>query len=155
MWLTFLLVALALTGMTRPTLANAAVEYNLWVPLSDDFDGCSGERILIEGAQHIVGRVSEDASGRLHFGFTRNTKGTGIGSTSGDRYVLTGTVTRSSVEVVPGEAQVYTERYYERLIRLGEAASGDDTLVHFLTQITVNANGDVSAFVEIQNVTCG
>jgi hypothetical protein len=155
LWLTVLLVALTLAGMARPTLVNAAVEYDERIRFQDDFDGCSGERILIDGTQHIVGRVTQDATERLHFGFTRNTRGTGIGYTSGDQYVLTDTVARSSVEVVPGEVQVFTEQYHERLIRRGEATTGDDTLIHFLTKITLNANGDMTASVEIQSVTCG
>jgi hypothetical protein len=154
-WLTVLLMALTLTSLARPTLVNAAVEYNDSIRFQDDFDGCSGERILIDGTQHIVGRVSQDANGRLHFGFTRNTQGTGIGYTSGDQYAYIDTVARTSVEVVPGTVQVFTEQYHARLIRRGEATPGDDTLVHFLTKITLNANGNVTASVEIQDVTCG
>jgi len=108
----------------------------------------------IQGTQHIVGRVSQDATERLHFGFTRNTQGTGIGYTSGDHYILTDTVARTSVEVVPGDVRVFTEQYHERLIRRGEATTADDTLIHFLTKITLNANGDMTASVEIQSVTC-
>ena len=131
-WLAVFLVALTLAAMARPTLVNAAVVYNEQIRFQDDFDGCSGERILVDGTQHIVGRVSQDATGRLHFGFTRNTYGKGIGYTSGDQYILTDTVTRASVEVVTVGAQTYTERYHARLIRRGETVAGDDTLVHFL-----------------------
>ena len=153
-WLTVLLMALTLASLVRPTLVNAALEYNDTIRFQDDFDACSGERILVDGTQHIVGRVTEDATGRLHFGSTRNTYGTGIGYTSGDHYVLTDTVSRSSVEVVTVGAQTYTERYHTRLIRRGETTPGDDTLVQFLTKITLNANGTVTASVEIQDVTC-
>ena len=154
-WLTVLLMALTLASLVRPTVVNAALEYNDRIRFQDDFDACSGERILVDGTQHIVGRFSQDATGRLHFGFTRNTQGTGIGYTSGDHYVYIDTVARTSVEVVPGKPQVFTEQYHARLIRRGETTPGDDTLVHFLTRITVNANGTVTAFVEIQDVTCG
>jgi hypothetical protein len=147
-------VTLALVALVRPTLVNAAVEYNEQIRFQDDFDACLGERVLIDGTQHIVGRITEDTIGRLHFGFTRNTYGKGIGYISGDKYVLTDTVSRSSLEVALGEPQTFTERYDARLIRPGEVATGDDTLVHFLTKITLNANGDVTAFVEIESVTC-
>jgi hypothetical protein len=155
LWRAVFLVALTLAAMARPTLVNAGMEYNERIRFQDDFDACSGERILVDGTQHIVGRVTEDATGRLHFGSTRNTYGTGIGYISGDHYVLTDTVSRSSVEVVTVGAQTYTERYHARLIRRGEATTGDDTLVQFLSKITLNANGDVTASVEIQSVTCG
>ena len=154
-WLTVLLMALTLASLVRPTLVNAALEYNDTIRFQDDFDACSGERILVDGTQHIVGRVTEDATGRLHFGFTRNTQGTGIGYTSGDHYVYIDTVTRTSIEVLPNTVQVFTEQYHARLIRRGETTPGDDTLVHFLTKITLNANGTVTASVEIQDVTCG
>jgi len=154
-WLAVFLVALTLTALARPTLVNAALEYNDTIRFQDDFDGCSGERILVDGTQHIVGRVSEDATGRLHFGFTRNTHGSGIGYASGDQYVLTDTVSRASLEVAPGEARIFTERYHARLIRRGETVTDDDTLVQFLTKIMYNANGVLTASVEIQSVTCG
>jgi hypothetical protein len=153
--LVLLLAALTLTDLARPTVVNAALEYNETIRFQDDFDACSGERVLVDGTQHIVGRFSKDAAGRLHFGFTRNTYGTGIGYTSGDQYILIDTVSRSSVELVTGVAQTYIDRFHGRLIRRGEVAQGDDTLLQFVTKITLNANGDTTAAVEIENVTCG
>ena len=154
MSLAVLLAALAFFGWAPPASVSAAVEYNERIPLNDDFDGCSGERILINGIQHIVGRFTKDGTGRLHFGFTRNTQGTGIGQVSGDRYVLTDAVARTSLEVVPGEVKTFTEQYHSLLIRQGEESSIDDTILHFLSKITINANGDVAATVEIQSVEC-
>jgi hypothetical protein len=148
-----LLLTLGFFGWT-PIPVHAAVEYNERVSFVDDFDGCSGERVSIDGVQHIAGRFTQDGKGRLHFGFTRNTHGTGIGGVSGDKYILTDAVARSSLEIVPGQPQVFLEQYHSRFIRQGEAFSDDDTLVHFLSKITVNTNGDVTATVEIQRVEC-
>jgi hypothetical protein len=67
---------------------------------------------------------------------------------------LTDAVARSSLEIVSGQPQTFLEQYHSRFIRQGEAFSGDDTLVHFLSKITVTANGDFSATVEIQRVEC-
>jgi len=83
LWLTRLRSAIALLltlgfyGWT-PTLVSASLEYNEKISFIDDFDACSGERVSIDGIQHIVGRLTKDATGKFHFGFTRNTKGTGI-----------------------------------------------------------------------------
>jgi len=151
--LALLLTALNLFDWARPVWVSAAMEYNEKVPLHDDFDGCSGERILINGVQHIVGRFTRDGAGRLHFGFTRNTQGTGIGQTSGDTYILTDAVTRTSFEVAQGEVTI-TERYQALLIRLGEKSPNDDSIVYFLSRVTIDANGDMTASIEIQNAEC-
>jgi hypothetical protein len=149
-----LLALFAIFVGTRPASVIAAVEYNEMVPLHDDFDGCSGERILIDGVQHIVGRFTQDSDGKLHFGFTRNTKGTGIGQISGDTYILTDAVVRSIVEAIPGEPHVFTQQFQSLLIRQGEESSGDDAVIHFLTKIMINANGEMTVSIDIQNVEC-
>lgn len=148
-----LFLTLGFFGWT-PVPVNAAVEYNERISFVDDFDACSGERVSIDGVQHIVGRFTQDGKGTLHFGFSRTTNGTGTGQVSGDTYILTDAVARSSLEIVAGQPQTFLEQYHSRFIRQGEAFSGDDTLIHFLSKITVNANGEVSATVEIQQVEC-
>ena len=49
--LAILLATSAFFVGARPASVSAAVEYNEMIPLHDDFDGCSGERILINGVQ--------------------------------------------------------------------------------------------------------
>ena len=149
-----LMVILGFTGWVHPASVSAAVEYNEAIHFSDDFDSCSGERVLIHGTQYIVGRFTKDAAGRLHFGFTRNTRGSGIGQISGDTYILTDAVTRASLELVSGEVTTYNEQYSARLIRRGEEALNDDSFIHFLSKITITADGNVNTFVEIQSVAC-
>jgi hypothetical protein len=150
---------LALGIIATPRLAGAAPpppsEVTVsQVPFDDDFDACGGERVRVSGIQTVVSRVSQDGSGRWHYGFTRSTRGTGVGQVSGASYVLNGAVSRASLEVTPGEPRVYTEQYSARLIRKGENATPDDSYVHFLGTITVNANGEVTATVSIQRVDC-
>ena len=148
-----LAVMLGFYGWT-PTPVNAAVEYNEKISFVDDFDACSGERVSIDGVQHIVGRFTKDATGKFHFGFTRNTKGTGIGQISGDQYILTDAVGRTDVEFLPGQPQILIEEYHSVFIHKGEAFSNDDTIIHFLSKLTVNSNGKVTTGIEIQNVEC-
>ena len=137
-----------------PTPVSAGVEYNERISFVDDFDACTGERVSIEGVQHIVGRYNKDDNGKLHFGFTRNTNGTGLGQVSGDSYILTDNVNRSSLEFVSGEVRTFTEQYTSRFIHKGENVPNDDTLIHFKSTYTINANGDLTASVEIQSVEC-
>lgn len=148
-----LLLTLGFYGWT-PVPVSAATEYNQTIQFSDDFDSCSGERVLVTGTQHIVGRLTKDSAGRLHFGFTRNTKGTGIGQISGDQYILTDAVARTDIEFVLGQPRILTEEYDSVFIHKGEVFSNDDTLIHFLSKFTVNANGEVTTNIEIQSVEC-
>src|SRR4026207_227348 len=104
-----LAVTLGFYGWT-PTPANAAIECREEIPFVDDFDACSGERVSIDGLQTIFGRSTIDKNGRLHFGFTRHTKGAGIGQISGDEYILTDAYTRASLELISGEVKTLTEQ---------------------------------------------
>jgi hypothetical protein len=149
-----LVVILALTGWVQPASVSAATEYNEKISFTDDFDGCLGERITVDGIQHIVGRFTRDASGKLHFGFSRNTRGKGLGQVTGDTYLLLDTVSRISLELTPGEPRVFTEGYRSILMHHGEALPDDDTVIHFLSRVILNANGDVTSTIEIQSVEC-
>ena len=148
-----LMLMLGFYGWT-PIHVSAATEYNERISFIDDFDACSGERVSIDGIQHIVGRVTKDAAGKFHFGFTRNTKGTGVGQISGDEYILTDAVGQMDFEFVPGQPRILTQEYHSVFIHKGEAFSNDDTLIHFLSKFTVNANGEITTAIEIQNVEC-
>ncbi len=141
-------------GLVYPNLDTAALEYNERIPLNDDFDSCLEERIVITGVQHIVGRFTRDANGRLHFGFTRNTHGTGLSQTSGIKYLLTDTVNRASLEVIAGEPRVFLEQYQGHLMRVGGNNDNDDALLHFLSKITMDANGNITSVVELERVEC-
>jgi len=148
-----LLLVLGFYGWT-PLPVHAAMEYNEKISFIDDFDACSGERVSIAGIQHIVGRVTKDAAGKFHFGFTRNTKGTGVGQISGDEYILTDAVSQKDFEFVPGQPRILTQEYHSVFIHKGESFSNDDTVIHFLSELIINANGEVTTTIEIQSVEC-
>lgn len=149
-----LLLVLLIPSLLHPATVMAALEYNERVPLNDDFDTCTGEQVTMNGFQHIVGRLTTDDAGRLHFGFTRNTYGVGVGQSSGAAYRLIDTVSRANVEIPAGGVITFSEGYQSRLLRQGEGAPNDDTMIHFVSHITINANGDVIASVEITQVVC-
>jgi hypothetical protein len=148
-----LLLTLGFYGWT-PVPASAAVEYNEKISFIDDFDACSGERVTIDGIQHIVGRITKDTHGKFHYVFTRNTKGTGIGQISGDQYILTDAVVQIDFEFVPGQPQIYSQEYHSVFMHKGESLSNDDTIVHFVSKITITADGYVIPIVEVGSVEC-
>jgi len=50
--------------------------------------------------------------------------------------------------------KIRNQKYYSVFIHKGEAFSNDDTIVHFLSRLIINANGEVTTTTEIQNVEC-
>ena len=148
------LVIVTLFSSFQHITVSAATEYNETIPFIDDYDGCSGERVTVTGIQHVAGHVTKDARGRFHYVFTRNTKGTGIGQSTGDRYLMTDTVAQLNLYVLPGGTQTLSQVYNTVLIHQGETTPGDDTIIHFLSKITIAANGDVTTALEVQNVDC-
>jgi hypothetical protein len=148
------LVIVTFFGAFQPMAVRAATEYNERISFVDDYDGCSGERIRVDGVQHIVGHVTTDANGGLYYVFTRNTKGKGVGQSTGDQYIMTDAVAQLNLHVLPGDTQTLSQEYHTVLIHQGESLPDDDTIIHFLSRVTVNANGDVTSSTEIQNVEC-
>ncbi len=133
--------------------ASSAVEYNLQVAFTDEFDACAGERVLVSGVQHIVGRSVEDSDGKLHVGFTRHTQGTGVGELSGEEYLLIDSVARAElVGGTAGGATTFTQGYHSVFIRKGEGVPGDDLVVHMITHYTYN--GELTADIEIMEADC-
>jgi hypothetical protein len=150
---TAVMLVLSLLATTEP--AVAAVEYNLWIPFTDDFDSCAGERVEVSGTQHLVGTTTEDGTGQLHFTFTRHTQGTGVGTMSGTDYLLIDSVAKVDlIGAVDGEQLVFTQKTQALFIRKGESAPRDDSIVHIFTHITMTPNGDIKASVEITSAAC-
>lgn len=151
--ITILLLTLGFYGWTALPV-HATMEYNEKISFIDDFDACSGERVSITGIQHVVGRFTKDAAGKFHFGFTRNTRGIGVGQISGDEYILTDAVSQKDFEFVPGQPRTLSQEYHSVFIHKGESFSNDDTVIHFLSELIINANGEVTTTIEVQSVEC-
>ena len=150
-----LLTTLALLGGVKTISVSAATEYNERIQFSDDFDACSGERITVAAIQHITGHVTRSANGGLHYVFTRNTKGTGIGQSTGDKYILTDALVQLSLDVIPSGTQTLSQEYQNVIIHLGEKLPTDDTIIHLLSRFIIDANGNiVTTSIEIQNIEC-
>jgi hypothetical protein len=105
-------------------------------PISGTFEACSGEVISFEGTQHWVTHYWADEEGQYHLNSHYGLNVSGVGLTSGDKYVIT--TDGAFVEnYIPASGQVNTGDVGIRLvIRNGSDASEDDLLgtsvVHYI-----------------------
>ena len=148
-----IMLVLSLLAHTEP--AAAVVEDNLWIPFTDDFDSCAGERVVVSGTQHLVRTTTKDGSGQEHFSFHRHTQGTGVGSVSGTDYLLIDSVAKVDlIGTDDGDQRVFTQMYQALFISKGESVPDDDSIVHMLTHITMTPDGVITASVEIISAVC-
>ena len=142
---------LALIGIMRPASVQAAAVTETTVetiPFEDVVQGC-GEDIIINGEIHVVFHVTEDASGGFHVHTLFHPQGlTGVGATSGATYHAVGE-TKTSFNT--NGATTYTFVNNFKMIGEGQAPN---YLVHNTVHVTINANGEPSAFVDNTSVEC-
>ena len=147
-------VAVILFSLLVPGPAGAAIEYHLTVPFVDDFDSCTGERVVVSGTARAVGTITQDSAGKLHFANTATIQGQGVGTVSGVRYVLIGTqTTGETVGTATGTATEFALRWSSLLLRQGNAA-GDDVMAHLLFHVTQSATGQVTATIDNFTAVC-
>ena len=148
-----LLVAAAMITI-GPRTAKAEVTTNIKVPVSlvrfvPCADGGSGELVFLEGEIHVLIAVTENSAGGFHVEMHRQPQGVkGIGLTTGVAYQANG-VTRETFNVNAGVEDTFVNNF--RIIGQGP---GNNFMVHENFHITVNANGEVEAFVDNFSVDC-
>jgi len=152
-----LAVALSLIGMmgTTPALAAASTftvsqsfPINIVVFVSCAAGG-AGELVELTGNLHDLFTVTFDARGGFHLSVLDNPQGlSGTGFTTGDKYQGTGE-TRSNFNGTVGLEETYVNNF--KIIGQGP---GNNFLVHENLHFTVNANGQVTAFVDNFSVEC-
>jgi hypothetical protein len=148
-------IVLLVSSIALTPSATAAIEYNQRLPLNDDFDSCTGEVVAVTGEQHIVGRITVDGAGQQHFGFHRNSHGTGVGDDSGAIYVLQDTVAKVDlIGTSEGGATVFVQFSELVMIRQGETAPDDDTHILMLSRYTITPDNTLTGSTEIVSVTC-
>lgn len=113
--------------------------------------GGAGEGVKLSGDLHIFFHTTADSSGGVHSSYQFNPQGViGVGKITGDIYRATG-LSRGSLFVKNGEVRNETENESFMLVGPG---TGNNFLVHGILHITLNANGDVSAFVDNLTIEC-
>jgi hypothetical protein len=147
---------LVMFGMALPSPTRAEVTTNTSVPIAFlDFvpcaDGGAGEFVLVSGDLHILITTTVDANGGFHGKTHFQPQGiSGFGLSTGARYQATG-VQQESFNAPSGGTITDTFVNNFRLIGQGR---GNNLLVHQSVHMTTNANGDVTADVFNNSITC-
>lgn len=111
----------------------------------------SGDTIALSGDLHVQSHWSSDGNGGVHVELHFNPQGVvGVGS-NGDTYRGTG-VTRSQFNVA-ADGFPFTSTFVNNFRIIGQG-SGNNLMVHQVSHLTINANGDLTASVGSTEVDC-
>ena len=113
--------------------------------------GRFGEIVVFQGDQHLVATTTTTAGGHVNMLIHWNAEGiTGIGQYTGFTYRATGVTsdhTESNIDFP--YTGTFINNYH--VIGQGQATNGD---LHEVVHFTVNANGDLTAWVTDYNFSC-
>lgn len=149
------LAAAAAVALATANLAQAAVSSNFSVPLATSTfvpcaNGGAGEVVTLTGSLHVLGTLTFDSAGGVHWTLLFNPQGvSGVGSVSGAGYRGTGE-TLSTFTGKVGVVSTIANNF--RIVGTGGAASFQ---VHENFTLAVNANGTITASIDHVSVTCG
>jgi hypothetical protein len=143
-------------GLTHAAPARAAVVVNERIPIvTTDDSVCLGETFDVVGTLHVLGTLTEDANGGLHFRGSTTFHATAVGLASGATYKIAYHVTHDSNNVAAdGTPRTAGVLVIDRVIRRGEPRDADDWRVNFMLHVTINANGTVTADVVHEHGGC-
>jgi len=129
----------------------SAVTSTVKIPIEDTYVGsaiCSPEAVQFTLREQLVLHETDDAAGDIHLMFVVNDKGTtGLGLTTGTKYYQTG-ATVETAHITDPYPFVDTFIFVVNLVSAGRAPN---YRLHVNAHVTVNANGELTSFVE--NVT--
>ena len=154
-----------LVGMTAVALAGAceshptasirspenpsfAVLGNDRLPFAFDVVACE-EVVAVSGTFHFVEAFTQTPTGRAIFRSHINAKGIGVGATTGARYQWNDAI--NLTDHFGGPTGVFTATQTTRLVGQGGAS---DLLFRARFHVTVNANGELTALVDVVEVIC-
>ena len=149
-------VSLFLLALAIPAQAEVIVNdqedisFTAYVPCAD---GGAGEWIEGEGRLHVIVRETVDSAGGVHLGFHNQPQGLkATGQITGDRYNANG-VTQGSRNISSGGLP-FTDTWINNFRMVGTGRDAVSYHIHQVYQITVNANGEVTALVDQTQITC-
>ena len=155
--LSLLVVIMLMAALMLPTSAQAAVEVNESIDLTDFqvfvpcANGGAGEVISLDGPLHILITFTingKNVSGKTHF----QPQGlSGVGLDTGDKYQATG-VTQDRFKASLQNGQ-FNATFVNNFRMIGQGP-GNNFLVHENFHVTVNANGEVTADVGNFRIEC-
>jgi hypothetical protein len=129
-------------------IANVRVPIDLYVYVPCAAQG-AGEYVLLTGPLHILFTTTIDDQGGYHSKFQNQPQGiSGTGFTTGDKYQATGE-TQGTFNGKIGYETTYVNNF--KIIGQGP---GNNFLIHETFHVTVNPNGELTAFVDHFSVEC-
>ena len=129
--------------------SSATIPFDVYVFISCAMSGV-GEEVHLTGNLHVLDHFTANANGGFMVTSHYQPEGVmGVGSSSGDKYQATGvTSDRFNVNGLP-----YTGTYVNNFRIIGQG-NGNNYLVHENFHVTVNANGEMTAYVDNFSVEC-
>jgi hypothetical protein len=142
--------ALAVATSAGADPENGTIHFSGSFPFSF-FDVCTGEGVAGVVDFKASVHVFEDAAGGQHARFQETFHGTAVGLTSGLKYVGPETVHETFNDNGPtGQFEdTFTVNFH-----FNSEGSTDNVLLHGLIHITVNANGEVTSFIDNERFEC-
>jgi hypothetical protein len=147
-------VAMVVLGLVLPMYTRAEKVENLSVTTDIDVfipcaKGGAGELVTLSGYLHVLIQITENNGGGFHVKTHFQPQGiSGVGTVTGDKYQATG-VTQDELNVAAGVEETFINNF--RIIGQGP---GNNLLIHETFHITINANGDVTVFVDNVSAEC-
>ena len=135
--------------------ASSAVTSNTFV--TRPFSGtvmvaCANEKVKLAGELVLHIQSTQDANGGMHVkSSARPSHVEGVGDVSGNTYRGTGGTVMH--EVYAGKSNRRTYTFVNNFRVIGEGP-GNNFLLHVTTHYTINANGEVTADISLDNMDC-
>jgi hypothetical protein len=115
----------------------------------ESFSTCTNEQVLLTGTFNVVTHSFTNATGfHQHFQLSLS-EGKGVGETTGISYIMTQTV--QAFDYAGEVPALISEVVGTNLIGQGSAPN---QVVKFQLHITVDAQGNVTAFIDSASTTC-
>jgi hypothetical protein len=145
-------VALALVGLVVNTPTRAAVVLNTMVPFTLIVaSSCTPEVVVLTGNLHILQTSEVDSNGGTHFKTQLQSQGiSGVGMITGVKYQGMRISQDHTIDHATPALET-TDKLDIRIIGQGPA---NNLLVHIITHMTINANGEVTATVSNAGIEC-
>ncbi|HZU14402.1 MAG TPA: hypothetical protein VFB58_16300 [Chloroflexota bacterium] len=142
--------ALLILGIARSGTATAAPIYNMQVPVAGVLPNpCTGEPMDFTGSIHMSGTVTTTASGTFHLDFHDNAAGIkAIGETTGAQYIGT---QNDHFTINTAAGGTITENGSFKAIGQGSLPNWTSS---YLLHVTVDANGNLTAYVDNFTANC-
>jgi hypothetical protein len=150
-------IVAVVTALAVATSAGAtAVETK--APFTTTFENpCTGEPVVATGFVHTVADVRFGTDGSLHDQYHFNLQGvTGTGLTTGAKYTVQEewNVGTNADDDHSTTHHIFRQQYV-RTGNTGTVLAGDDFYIYFRLHITMNANGQMTAFrIETEEEPC-